>query len=97
MSKRLEATVRGAVQGVGFRWYTIRQARVLGLSGWVANEPDGSVRVVAEGPPEALEQLAALLRQGPSGARVSEVEQQLVPATGSFDGFEVRAGGHAGD
>ena len=97
MSERLEATVRGTVQGVGFRWFTLRQARALGLSGWVANERDGSVRVVAEGPPETLDRLAALLRDGPSGARVSDVEQDRLPASGSFNGFDVRAGGHGGD
>lgn len=97
MSERLEATVRGSVQGVGFRWFTLRHARALGLAGWVANEPDGSVRVVAEGPAEMLDQLAALLRDGPGGAGVSDVEQRRLPASGSFDGFNVRVRSHGGD
>jgi hypothetical protein len=48
--QRVEATVYGRVQGVSFRYYTQQKARQLGLTGWVANHPDGSVRLVAEGP-----------------------------------------------
>jgi acylphosphatase len=96
-TERLEATVRGDVQGVGFRLFTIRRARQLGLAGWVANEPGGSVRVIAEGPPEAITELLRLLWEGPSGARVTDVEHRRLAASGGFDGFEVRARGHAGD
>ena len=56
VQERLDATVRGRVQGVGFRYMVLEEAHRLGLAGWVANEPDGSVRCVAEGtrewPPE---------------------------------------------
>ena len=52
--QRLVATVRGMVQGVGFRWFVQREAARLGLDGWVANQVDGSVEVVAEGPDAAL-------------------------------------------
>ena len=54
---RLEATVRGRVQGVGFRYFVVRRALELGLVGWVANGADGSVRCVAEGPSAALDAL----------------------------------------
>lgn len=56
-SERLELVVRGRVQGVYFRASTRDEARRLGLTGWVRNEPDGSVRVLAEGPRAALEAL----------------------------------------
>ncbi len=95
--QRLEATVRGTVQGVGFRWFVVRQAGRLRLLGWVANQPDGSVSVVAEGPSEGLDELLRELEQGPPGARVSAVEVRRLPAVGRFDRFEVRAGGHGGD
>lgn len=97
MSERLEASVRGTVQGVGFRWFVLRNASRLGLTGWVANAPDGSVRVVAEGPSDAIVDLEALLAEGPSGARVTAVERTRLRATGGFGRFEVRSGGHAGD
>jgi acylphosphatase len=97
MGERLDATVRGDVQGVGFRFFVLRQAARLGVVGWVANAPDGSVRVVAEGERDALDELAGLLRQGPSGATVTDVEAHRAPATNSFSHFEVRSVDHRGD
>lgn len=95
--ERLEAIVRGRVQGVGFRWFVERQAHALGLTGWVANRPDRSVQVVAEGPTGALERLIEALGRGPSGARVTAVDQQRMPPTGSFTRFAIRSGAHPGD
>ena len=66
-------TVRGLVQGVGFRAATQRKARALGVVGWVRNLPDGRVEALAGGPPEALEALYAWLHQGPIGAVVEDV------------------------
>jgi acylphosphatase len=94
---RLEAVVRGRVQGVGFRFWVVRRATGLGLTGWVANEFDGSVRCVAEGSAAALDELEALLRAGPMGAIVEEVRAVRMPAVGAFRGFQVRSGGHRGD
>jgi acylphosphatase len=94
---RLDATVRGRVQGVGFRYYVLRKAARRGLTGWVANELDGSVRVVVEGPPDELDQIEELLRHGPSGAVVDAVQVVRMPATGRFESFEVRSAGHRGD
>jgi acylphosphatase len=89
--------VRGSVQGVGFRWFVVRAATSLGLSGWTANDRDGSVRVVAEGPATALDALETQLREGPRAARVTAVEAVRTPPTGEFDTFGVRAGSHGGD
>lgn len=97
MDERLEAVVHGNVQGVGFRWFVRRHAAALGLRGWVANEPSGSVRVLAEGPPPALRELSALLHDGPSGAQVSSVDERRAPASGGFERFDIRAGSHGGD
>ena len=94
---RVEAVVRGRVQGVGFRYFVLREATRLGLRGWVANEADGSVRLVAEGPKSALEDLLGSLRVGPSGAVVSSVSDEWPQPAGRFDGFRVRSSGHRGD
>ena len=64
--------VGGVVQGVGFRAATVRQARELGVVGWVRNRPDGRVETWAEGPAEAVEQLTDWLGQGPRRAAVAE-------------------------
>jgi len=94
---RLEAVVQGRVQGVGYRVFVLRKARDLGLVGWVANEPDGSVRCLAEGPRPALEDLLAGLREGPRGAGVRGVHVTWASASGGFSRFDVRSGWHSGD
>jgi DNA ligase D-like protein (predicted 3'-phosphoesterase) len=72
--KGVRATVRGAVQGVGFRYATVERAGELGVLGWVRNEGDGTVVVQAEGPEEAVDALLVWLEEGPRGAKVEEVE-----------------------
>ncbi len=95
--RRLEAVARGRVQGVGFRAFVFDTALGLGLVGWVANEPDGSVRTVAEGPEPQLLRLLAALRDGPPAARVDEVAETWSPVGGAFDRFSVRSRWHPGD
>lgn len=90
MNTRLEAIVYGRVQGVSFRYYTEQTARRMQLTGWVANQSDGSVMVVAEGPPAELERLVAFLRVGPPAAVVEEVTLNWGVATGRFTHFTVR-------
>ncbi len=87
---RLHVTVRGFVQGVGFRYFVIEAARRLGLTGWVRNNRDGSVEAVAEGSRQALEQWLEAVRRGPRGARVTEVEANWGAATREFGGFTLR-------
>src|ERR1700722_3320040 len=66
--------VRGRVQGVGFRWFVEREAHILGIAGWVRNNHDGSVEVLAQGMRDQLSGLHARLREGPRAARVDAVE-----------------------
>jgi acylphosphatase len=87
---RLQAVIKGEVQGVGFRWAVQSQAGRLGLTGYAENLPDGSVRVEAEGPPDRLDQLEAFLHQGPRWAEVASLDSQRGPATGEFHQFEAR-------
>jgi acylphosphatase len=70
--------VRGVVQGVGFRWFVLREAHRLDVRGWVSNLPDGSVEVVADGPAASLAQLVHALARGPGAAEVSGVERMDV-------------------
>ena len=88
--QRAEAVVRGTVQGVGFRRYVRKWARALDLDGWVRNEPDGTVRLVAEGDPAALDRLARLLWGGSPVADVQAVEVARSQAEGAGPGFEIR-------
>jgi acylphosphatase len=94
---RLDATVRGRVQGVGFRYYVVRVAMEAGLTGWVANAGDGSLRCVAEGTRTDLERLLAALEAGPAGASVDHVTAVWSAPLGTFRTFEIRSGGHPGD
>ena len=71
---RRRYSICGRVQGVGFRYWTVGQAKRLGLLGWVRNCADGSVVVVVRGPSEALDQLAEALAHGPPAAWVERVE-----------------------
>lgn len=88
--KRVTAIVYGTVQGVAFRANTQHEAGRLHVYGWVANQWDGSVKVVAEGPDAALERLVAWLRRGPAPARVARVEVEWSEGSGEFGGFAIR-------
>jgi acylphosphatase len=87
--ERLHAVVRGDVQGVGFRYFVQRRADELGLRGWVRNNDDGTVEVVAEGEKPRLEQLEQALEQGPRMARVDRVDVQWSSGTGGLDRFDL--------
>ena len=95
--ERLHAVVRGNVQGVGFRWFVLRTAARMELSGWVANRSDRSVEVVAEGPLDAIDSLLATLREGPPSSHVTSVEVDRGPALGGLGDFAIRSGSHPGD
>jgi acylphosphatase len=88
--KSIEAkryVVRGRVQGVGFRWFVEREAHMLGIAGWVRNNHDGSVEVLAQGTRDQLSGLHSRLREGPRAARVDAVEvsdASPAQALGSF-------------
>ena len=86
----LHARVYGYVQGVGFRYFVVREAQTLGLRGFARNMNDGSVEVLAQGPRPALERLLTLLRQGPSAAHVRDVHITWGNPTEYISGFHVR-------
>lgn len=82
----------GRVQGVGFRAWTERSARSLGLSGWVRNRHDGSVEAVFAGPADLVDEMISRCRRGPDHARV-EVLQRYEEETGPAPGFQIRPSG----
>lgn len=90
MKRRIEATVFGHVQGVFFRDTTKKRADALGITGWVRNERDGSVRVVAEGQEEALRNFERFLHEGPPRAHVRQVDTNWQKASDEFGQFSVR-------
>ena len=87
VSRRLR--IRGLVQGVGYRWSMLQEARRLGVHGWVRNRRDGSVEAAVAGPPLALEALVAWAKRGPPGSSVESVEES--PEAGPLEpGFQHR-------
>ena len=89
-SRRLHARIRGRVQGVGFRYYAERQARRLGVTGWVQNLPNGEVEICAEGDEPSLERLIAWCHEGPPSAAVDDVQVSWSDATAEFTDFRTR-------
>jgi acylphosphatase len=87
---QLHAYVKGRVQGVGFRYHTLKSAQKYGLKGWVRNLYDGRVEVLAEGEHQNLNLLLADLRKGPVSSDVNDVDYEFTEATGKFDRFYVR-------
>ncbi len=81
--------VSGRVQGVGFRWSTVQEARSLGVQGAVWNRADGRVEVHARGSRAALDRLECWLREGPPGARVVELEPIAAGDAAGTEGFRI--------
>ncbi len=88
--KRINVVVRGRVQGVGFRYFVLRVAGKLGVTGWVRNAGNGNVEAVAQGPAQTLERFVQQLREGPPGAYVQNVSVQWEEPEESLTGFELR-------
>ena len=89
-AERMDLRIVGRVQGVGFRWWAVRHAERLGLTGWVMNADDErTLELVAEGEPQTLDTLEALVRDGPPGARIERVEARRVAASGEFTRFSI--------
>jgi acylphosphatase len=81
--------VRGRVQGVGFRWFVEREAKALGISGWVRNNADGTVEVLATGTGGQLSALRSRLQQGPRAARVDNVEESDARPVAGLNTFRI--------
>src|SRR3989442_8176654 len=86
--ERLHAVVRGDVQGVGFRYFVQRKAQQLGVRGWVSNNQDGTVELVAEGNRDDLEQLRRAAEEGPRLAHLEREDAPWSSATGTLPSLE---------
>lgn len=87
--ERLHGVIHGDVQGVGFRWFLMREGQRLGLSGWVRNRDDGTVEFVAEGSRADLERLRHAAERGPQTAHVERVDGRWSEAAGGLGGFDL--------
>ena len=81
--------VKGRVQGVGFRWFVEREAAMLGLAGWVRNNDDGTVEVLASGDDGPLQSLRDKLNQGPRASRVDSVDEHPAEAPNELKNFSI--------
>jgi len=87
--KQLQLLVRGRVQGVYFRASTQREARRLGITGWVKNRADGTIEIVAEGEEVSIRELYGWAQKGPTAARVERVDTRWRSFTGDFPDFRI--------
>ena len=90
MKETVQAWASGYVQGVGFRWHVLRWAQRHGISGWVRNLADGRVELLAQGPRPGLDLFLEQVRRGPSGSRVSGVDEQWLPDHAELGPFSIR-------
>ena len=90
MNKRLILNLEGRVHGVGFRVYAVAQAESRSLTGYVKNESDKTLTIVAEGREDKLKQLAEWAKGGPKLAWVKRMKIKWSTATGEFKDFEIR-------
>ena len=81
--------ITGKVQGVGFRYFVLREAQKLGINGWVSNKPNGAVEALAQGEKADLEQFIAKVKKGPSFSRVEDVSLFWVNEADQYFGFEI--------
>lgn len=87
--KRVTLIVRGRVTGVYFRASTQREARRLGITGWVKNRADGSVEILAEGDEDTIKEIVGWAHHGPSAARVDHVDVRWRSYSGEFFDFRI--------
>jgi acylphosphatase len=87
--KQLHMVVRGRVQGVYFRASAQREARRLGVCGWVRNRADGALEIVAEGEEAAVRDLHGWAQKGPSAARVDKVDTRWRSYVGEYSDFRI--------
>lgn len=89
MTKAIHVVIKGRVQGVGFRWFAIQNARKYGVTGYVKNLVSGDVEILAEGEEEQLEEFISLMKKGPPFSNVVDVNTQRKEVSGQYSEFIV--------
>lgn len=89
-TKGIKIRVSGRVQGVFFRSNTKEKALELGLSGWVKNEPNGDVLILAEGPEQKIFELIEWAKEGPELSIVDNISHEWIEPTGEFSSFSIK-------
>ena len=90
MKQQVEYIVHGFVQGVGFRFFAYKNAIANNLSGYVKNNFDGTVKIIAEGEENDLSEFLRIIEKGPSRAHVDRVDSYLTGYSGLYTGFEIK-------
>lgn len=85
-----EITVKGRVQGVGYRYYTVQQAQLLGVKGYIRNQADNSVVIVAQADEEVIQTFIDYLYIGPTRARVDYISKIKIDYSSDFDNFSIK-------
>ena len=88
-NQAVKIIIKGRVQGVSYRYFTLRQAQTFNIFGWVRNEPDGDVKVYAEGDSQSLDQFINYLKKGPSFSRVDDVILKWESEDKSYNEFNI--------
>ena len=86
---KVNLTISGKVQGVGFRYFVLRQAQELSINGWVSNKPNGDVGALAQAEKVDLERFISKVKKGPSFSRVEDVSLNWVNEAEQYFGFEI--------
>jgi len=87
---RVHLIISGLVQGVFFRKHAQEKAKLIGITGWIGNEADGTVAVVAEGPSNKINDFVDWCSSGPSTSRVDKVKKEKIPYMAEFEDFSIR-------
>ena len=88
-TQSVKIIIKGRVQGVSYRYFTLKQAQTFNISGWVKNEDNGDVRAYAEGDRESLDQFIKYLKRGPVFARVDDVNLNWESEDKTYNEFNI--------
>lgn len=90
MQSRIHAIISGKVQGVTFRYHAGKLAKTLGIKGWIKNNSNGTVELIAEGEEIQLQTFLTWCHNGPQHAQVATIDAKWQEPTGEFQDFKIK-------